>query len=73
MQSGLLYPECKEMEDVLSETEYNVIIWVVTSIALIATVLRLYTRAFVVKRLGWDDALILFGMVGAVLLYGIFQ
>ena len=47
----------------LSETEYNVVIWVVTSIAVIATVLRLYTRAFVVKRLGWDDALILCGMV----------
>ena len=39
------------------------IIWSFTAFAIIITLLRLYTRTFIVKSLGLDDALILFGIV----------
>lgn len=39
----------------------NTFLW--TMLALITTFLRLYTRAIVVKRLGWDDGLMAAAMV----------
>lgn len=39
------------------------IIWSFTAFAIVITLLRLYTRTFIVKSLGLDDALILFGVV----------
>ena len=49
--------------DVLGERAFNAIIWSFTSFAIVATAIRLYTRSIVVKAVGLDDALILFGQV----------
>ena len=52
---------------VLSAAAVYAIIWSVTAFAVAITFLRLYTRSFIVKCLGLDDALISFGLVcGAV-------
>ena len=56
-------PEIGNGVDVLSAQAVYAIIWSLTSFAIAVTLLRLYTRAFVVKALGLDDALILFGLV----------
>lgn len=47
----------------LSAGAFYAIIWVFTSVAVITTALRLYTRAHIVRSLGLDDALMLFGQV----------
>ena len=48
---------------VLSTGAVYAIIWTFTAVAAITTSLRLYTRTFIVKALGLDDALIFFGQV----------
>lgn len=49
--------------NVLSAQSFYATIWSLTSFAIAVTLLRLYTRAFIVKALGLDDALIFFGLV----------
>lgn len=39
----------------------NAILW--TTLALVAVALRLLTRGFIVKRMGWDDYLMAAAMV----------
>ena len=48
---------------ILSTGAIYAIIWTFTAVAALTTSLRLYTRAFIVKALGLDDALILLGQV----------
>ena len=48
---------------ILSEQATCAIIWTFTSGAILSTALRLFSRACVVKALGLDDFLILFGQV----------
>lgn len=54
--------------NVLSERAAYATIWSLTSFAIAVTLLRLYTRAFIVKALGLDDALIFFGLVWTAIL-----
>jgi len=44
-------------------TEINVIAWVFTGIAISTVSLKLFSRAHVVKQLGWDDFFIFFSLV----------
>lgn len=47
-----------------------VCIFVFTALALVATVLRFYTRALMIKRLGWDDWFMTSTMVFSLLFFG---
>jgi hypothetical protein len=44
-------------------TEVHVIGWVFTGIAIITVALKLFARAQIVKRIGWDDFFIFFSLV----------
>ena len=52
---------------ILSAGAFYAIIWVFTSVAIITTALRVYTRAHIVRSFGLDDALMLFGQVSTLL------
>lgn len=49
--------------DVISIGAFNAIVWTFLSLAVVSTVLRLYTRIRIVKAFGADDGLIVFGQV----------
>ena len=41
----------------------NTVTWIFTALALVAVVLRLYTRTIISYAFGWDDAVITWAMV----------
>lgn len=43
--------------------ELQTVEWILVSIATIATILRVYTRIFIVKRFGLDDYCMVFALV----------
>ena len=43
--------------------EVNIVGGVLTGVAIVAVLLRLYARVEVVKRVGWDDFFIVFSLV----------
>ena len=56
-------PVPMEIPEMTSIETFDAIIWPFFAVAFVTTVLRLYTRIFIVKGFGLDDALILFGQV----------
>lgn len=52
-----------EIPEMTSIEAFDAIIWPFFAVALVTTILRLYTRIFIVKGIGLDDGLILFGQV----------
>ena len=51
------------MAEILSNGAFNALTWTFTAVAIVITVLRLYARIHVLKGFGWDDGLILLGLV----------
>ena len=52
-----------ELTRVMAIEKFDAIIWTFFVFAFITTVLRLYTRLYIVRGFGLDDALIIVGQV----------
>ena len=52
-----------EIPEMVSIETFDAVIWPFFAVAFVTTVMRLYTRVFIVKGIGLDDALVLFGQV----------
>ena len=51
------------MPELLSSGSFDALTWTLTAVVLLITVLRLYARIHVLRGFGWDDGLILLGLV----------
>ena len=51
------------MSNLLSFEAFNALTWTFTAASIVITSLRLYSRAFVAKAVGFDDGLMVFSQV----------